>query len=408
MRRAVSKILLASVFFLCCVISGGQWTYGEEQKKDSSENVIPGNIYSLSAVLMDGDTGRILYDKEGSRPRPNASTTKVMTCILALEYGAGDDYVQVSANAASQPDVQLGMKEGEQYYLEDLLYSLMLKSHNDTAVAIAEHIGGSTEKFAEMMNEKAKKIGCKDTYFITPNGLDAEDENGIHHTTAQDLALIMRYAIQSRTFLKITETIEYSFSDLSGKRQFSLHNTNALLTMTDGVLSGKTGFTGDAGYCYVCACKREEKLFIIALLGCGWPNNKGYKWKDTLKLLNFGDENFSYQTCWKEPSLPVIKIEKGVQIDSAIGDEAVIQGILSVEDKEKNKKILLKKGEQMTYELKLKENIKAPVAKGEKIGTYSCILNGETIASYPVLSDRKIDALTYQWCVKQVFHGFFH
>lgn len=408
MRRAVSKILLASVFFLCCVISGGQWTYGEEQKKDSSENVIPGNIYSLSAVLMDGDTGRILYDKEGSRPRPNASTTKVMTCILALEYGAGDDYVQVSANAASQPDVQLGMKEGEQYYLEDLLYSLMLKSHNDTAVAIAEHIGGSTEKFAEMMNEKAKKIGCKDTYFITPNGLDAEDENGIHHTTAQDLALIMRYAIQSRTFLKITETIEYSFSDLSGKRQFSLHNTNALLTMTDGVLSGKTGFTGDAGYCYVCACKREEKLFIIALLGCGWPNNKGYKWKDTLKLLNFGDENFSYQTCWKEPSLPVIKIEKGVQIDSAIGDEAVIQGILSVEDKEKNKKILLKKGEQMSYELKLKKNIKAPVAKGEKIGTYSCILNGETIASYPVLSDRKIDALTYQWCVEQVFHGFFH
>lgn len=408
MRRAVSKILLASVFFLCCVISGGQWTYGEEQKKDSSENVIPGNIYSLSAVLMDGDTGRILYDKEGSRPRPNASTTKVMTCILALEYGAGDDYVQVSANAASQPDVQLGMKEDEQYYLEDLLYSLMLKSHNDTAVAIAEHIGGSTEKFAEMMNEKAKKIGCKDTYFITPNGLDAEDENGIHHTTAQDLALIMRYAIQSRTFLKITETIEYSFSDLSGKRQFSLHNTNALLTMTDGVLSGKTGFTGDAGYCYVCACKREEKLFIIALLGCGWPNNKGYKWKDTLKLLNFGDENFSYQTCWKEPSLPVIKIEKGVQIDSAIGDEAVIQGILSVEDKEKNKKILLKKGEQMSYELKLKENIKAPVAKGEKIGTYSCILNGETIASYPVLSDRKIDALTYQWCVEQVFHGFFH
>lgn len=408
MRRAVSKILLASVFFLCCVISGGQWTYGEEQKKDSSENVIPGNIYSLSAVLMDGDTGRILYDKEGSRPRPNASTTKVMTCILALEYGAGDDYVQVSANAASQPDVQLGMKEGEQYYLEDLLYSLMLKSHNDTAVAIAEHIGGSTEKFAEMMNEKAKKIGCKDTYFITPNGLDAEDENGIHHTTAQDLALIMRYAIQSRTFLKITETIEYSFSDLSGKRQFSLHNTNALLTMTDGVLSGKTGFTGDAGYCYVCACKREEKLFIIALLGCGWPNNKGYKWKDTLKLLNFGDENFSYQTCWKEPSLPVIKIEKGVQIDSSIGDEAVIQGILSVEDKEKNKKILLKKGEQMSYELKLKENINAPVAKGEKIGTYSCILNGETIASYPVLSDRKIDALTYQWCVEQVFHGFFH
>lgn len=143
-----------------------------------------------------------------------------MTCILALENGAGDDYVMVSDKAAAQPDVQLGMREGEQYYLEDLLYSLMLMSHNDTAVAIAEHIGGSTEGFAGMMNEKAKEIGCTDTYFITPNGLDAEDEKGVHHTTARDLALIMRYAIRSETFLKITQTREYSFTDLDEKENF--------------------------------------------------------------------------------------------------------------------------------------------------------------------------------------------
>lgn len=125
------------------------------------------NLYALSAVLMDGETGRVLYGKEAYKGRPNASTTKVMTCILALELAKGDDYVQVSGNAASQPQTRLGMREGQQFYLEDLLYSLMLKSHNDSAVAIAEHIGGSVEGFAEKMNEKAKELGCKDTFCYT-------------------------------------------------------------------------------------------------------------------------------------------------------------------------------------------------------------------------------------------------
>ena len=122
-----------------------------------------------------------------------------------------------------------------------------------------------------MMNTKAKEIGCKNTHFITPNGLDAEDSEGTHHTTAEDLALIMRYAVRSDTFRRITQTEEYSFTDLSGKRRFTVHNTNALLHMTDGVLSGKTGYTGDAGYCYVCACQKDDRIFIVSLLGAGWP-----------------------------------------------------------------------------------------------------------------------------------------
>lgn len=205
MRQAVLKILLPSVILFLSV--SGIWEnvqaeiFAEKNVVEKKELDIPvsggnpGSLYSLSAVLMDGLSGRILYEKGGDTPRANASTTKVLTCILALENGAGDDYVMVSSKAAAQPDVQLGLEEGEQYYLEDLLYSLMLMSHNDTAVAIAEHIGGSVEGFAEMMNKKAEEIGCTDTYFITPNGLDAEDENGKHHTTARDLALIMRYAI---------------------------------------------------------------------------------------------------------------------------------------------------------------------------------------------------------------------
>ena len=182
---------------------------------DMKETDGPGNLYALSAVLMDGDSGRVLYEKEGYTARPNASTTKVMTCILALEKGSGDDYVMVSENAASQPEVKLNLKEGEQYYLEDLLYSLMLKSHNDTAVAIAEHIGGSVEGFAKMMNAKAKEIGCTNTHFVTPNGLDSADAGGIHQTTARDLALIMSYAVKNKAFLHITQTRDYSFSDIT-------------------------------------------------------------------------------------------------------------------------------------------------------------------------------------------------
>ena len=126
-------------------------------------------------------------------PRPMASTTKIMTCILALENADEEEIVGISDDAASQPQVRLGVRKDENYYLKDLLYSLMLESHNDSAVAIAEHVAGSVEAFAEMMNRKALDLGCKDTHFVTPNGLDARDEEGVHSTTARDLAVIMKY-----------------------------------------------------------------------------------------------------------------------------------------------------------------------------------------------------------------------
>ena len=157
----------------------------------------PLELRARAAVLMDGDTGRILYGKNQDQTLPMASTTKIMTCILALENASLDDVVEVSSYAASMPDVQLNIREGEQYRLEDLLYSLMLESHNDTAAAIAEHVAGTREAFADMMNQKARDIGCRDTFFITPNGLDAEDPDTgrIHSTTAAELAGILRYCL---------------------------------------------------------------------------------------------------------------------------------------------------------------------------------------------------------------------
>ena len=387
---------------------------------DMKETDGPGNLYALSAVLMDGDSGRVLYEKEGYTARPNASTTKVMTCILALEKGSGDDYVMVSENAASQPEVKLNLKEGEQYYLEDLLYSLMLKSHNDTAVAIAEHIGGSVEKFALLMNEKAKSLGCTDTHFVTPNGLDAEDEGGVHHTTARDLALIMAYAIKNATFVHITQTRDYTFSDISGKEHYSVHNTNAFLDMETGVISGKTGFTGNAGYCYVCAVRQDEKLFIVALLGCGWPGNKNYKWSDTKKLLSYGRENYSYVLLPDLPDLPEITVTDAVpeenspypekDKDSAYPEQLQrrLKVHASLPEKEQTKRYLLKKTETIIWETELPDKIAAPVRENQKIGTLHAMLNGKEIVSCSVTSNEKIGRITYKWYVNKIFQDYFH
>ena len=368
----------------------------------------PEDLHALSAVLMDGDSGRVLYEKEGETPLANASTTKVLTCIVALENCPGDDYVQVSQNAESQPEVKLGIRTGEQYYLEDLLYSLMLKSHNDTAVAIAEHCGESVEGFARMLNRKAKQIGCKDTYFITPNGLDAEDENGKHHTTAEDLALIMRYAVRNQTFLHIAQTRDHTFSEITGKRTFSVHNSNALLDMMEGVLAGKTGYTAQAGYCYVCAWEKDGKTFVVSLLGCGWPDHKNYKWSDTKKLLSFGDYNYEYQTYWREPETKSILVKDGVESNRDIGTEVYLRGKCSVTADDREREILLKRGETVKCRMEIPSKVSAPVLKGEKLGRIAYYLEGKLIASYPVYAERAVEKISFKWYTEKVFHDFFH
>ena len=374
---------------------------------DMNETDGPGSLYALSAVLMDGDSGRVLYEKEGYTARPNASTTKVMTCILALENGKGDDYVMVSKNAAAQPEVKLGLKEGEQYYLEDLLYSLMLKSHNDTAVAIAEHIGGSVEGFAHMMNEKAKEIGCENTFFITPNGLDAELETDgtqkQHSCTATDLAAIMRYCAfvspQKETFLTITRTASRQFYSLkkaqdgtfeTGTRAVSAANHNAFLQMMDGMLSGKTGFTGKAGYCYVGALTKGEKSFTIALLACGWPNNRTWKWHDARLLLEYGLEAFD-QKSLQQPDLPKTLLVENGQLAK-----------VSLNCPKKEIRMLLSRGDQTDVRVSLPGQLTAPVEKGEQVGTVSYLVNGALYEQLPVTAAFGVPKITYCYCLKRL------
>ena len=373
-------------------------------------------LYSQSAVLMDGLSGRILYGKNAEQIRPMASTTKIMTCILALENGKTEEWVSASSYAASQPKVRMGVRKGEQYRLKDLLYGLMLESYNDAAVMIAEFIGGTREGFAAMMNEKARELGCKDTWFITPNGLDAQetDEKGeihTHSTTAKDLARILLYCIQEspkkEEFLKITRTSDYYFTDESGKRAFSCRNHNALLTMMDGALTGKTGFTGGAGYCYTGALFRDGRLYIISLLGCGWPPHKTYKWADARRLFSYGLEQYELTDIFKPEPEHTICTEGGICWGE--NPEGVLHAVMKQEETDSRLEILLNKEEkeQIRREVMLPERIFAPVKKGELLGNIQYSLGDRKLGEYGLYADRDIEALTVPAAWKHICGMFF-
>ena len=369
----------------------------------------PEQLYARSAVLMDADSGRVLFEKDGYKKYPMASTTKIMTCILALEEGDMNDIVTASANAVKQPKVHLGARKGEKFRFGDLLYSLMLESHNDSAVMIAEHLEGTTEKFAEKMNQKAIELGCKDTYFITPNGLDAADEQGVHSTTAADLATIMSYCIQksekSEVFREITGTKNYQFSNVDGTENYSCVNHNAFLNMMEGAFSGKTGFTGEAGYCYVGALKRDDRTFVVALLGCGWPNNRTYKWSDAKRLMQYGLENYTYRTINTEISLPYVKVKNGIPGNGKLWDKAKLK--LTIDKEERLREpVLLKEGEEIHVQTDCEVSMQAPVEIGDEVGEISFYVDGELLNKYKIISAERVDKRTLRWCVLQLIEEY--
>lgn len=373
----------------------------------------PNQLFATAACLMDGDTGRVLFGKREADPMAMASTTKIMTCILALENGGEQAVAIASAQAAAAPKVHLGVYEGEQFLLGDLLYSLMLESHNDAAVMIAETIGGSIEGFAALMNEKAAAIGCTDTHFVTPNGLDASDAGGDHHTTAADLARIMRYCIKTSPkateFLAVTQTRSYTFWDLEKKNMFNCCNHNALLDQMEGAISGKTGFTAKAGYCYTGALERDGKCLIVTLLACGWPNHKNYKWADAAKLLNYGLESYTYRDVldhsWKPGRIEVTDgVYDGLLQTKSSASLTLVSPAL---DPARSLPVLLKETEIPKKDIFLPELIEAPVKKGEKVGSVTYSIDGMLLAEYPVYAAETIEKIDYGWCMEQVAERLF-
>jgi len=372
-------------------LQSGEAQDSETQAAEAESAEIP-ELHAGAAALMDADSGRMLYEKNGYEKKAMASTTKIMTCILALEIGNPEDVVTFSKNAAAQPDVQMNGAEGEQYYLKDLLYSLMLESHNDTAVAIAEHIGGSVEAFAELMNEKAQEIGAFDTNFITPNGLDAPG----HQTTACDLARIAGYAIQNPEFLEIIRTPAHTFQELQGKRTVSVVNKDAFLTSYDGALGIKTGFTGEAGYCFVGAARRGEKTLITVVLASGWPPHKTYKWEDTRSLMDYGMTGYEKQTIvTPEQTISSLTILHG-------------QGISVIEPEiRETVRLLVRAGEDIQIKENLITDPEAPITEDTVVGTLDIYINGACFQSLPVYAGSDVRRLTYSYVFKELLYQYF-
>lgn len=374
-------------------------------------------LYALSACLMDADSGRVLYDKNADEVRAMASTTKIMTLIVALEYANEDDIVTVSPYAASMPDVQLNIRAGEQYRLGDLYYAMMLESFNDVAVTIAEYIGecyalnqddrtANTDikarsyddskkyvhTFTKLMNEKAKELGCENTYFITPNGLDAEDENGKHSTTAKELAVIASYAIKNERFNDIIGTRQYSFCEVNGTRNCSAYNKDAFLNQMNGAFGIKTGFTGNAGYCFVGALKSDGRTFISVVLGSGWPSNRTYKWKDTRKLMEYGINNFFPRTVFS-----TIEDYKDVRVKDGMEESAstCIKGDLS---------LILCDADDVRVVYELEDYIDAPVRVGDVVGKAIIYVNGQRMGSFPITAAAAVERANYMWYLKRLLN----
>ena len=385
-RRSIMIQLIVCIFI--CTIMGGRPDFFWAE-----ENL---SMYSASYALADGDTGRVLKGKKEEEPMANASTTKILTCIVTLENCSLEEVVTVSAKAVSQPKVRLGMKEGATYTLKELLYGLMLESYNDCAVAIAEHVAGSTEAFAKLLNQKAKEIGCKDTYFITPNGLDATDEYGFHHTTASDLCRMMAYCTwespQKEEFLKITQTRNFG----------SFVNRNSFLNQMEGVLSGKTGFTNKAGYCYVAAMEINGERYCIALLACGWPNNKTYKWKDARTLFEYGMENYT------QKRVKIDIAERQMRINGYIENADLIElnreNTLRISAKSKEYQILMSDEEKIHTEIVLYTDTKLPIKEGQIMGVCNIYLDDTYVDSFPLYACTSANI----WGWRSVFHTIFY
>jgi D-alanyl-D-alanine carboxypeptidase (penicillin-binding protein 5/6) len=239
-------------------------------------------VLSRAAVVMDASTGRVLYAKNPDLKCLPASTTKLMTAIVAIENKNLKDVVTISRNASLTPPHKAGLKAGDRVTVEELLYAALIGSANDAAVALAEAVAGSEARFVELMNRKAAAIGAIETNFINPNGLPGPGQ----HITATDLARIMNYALRYPKLKEIIGTRVAEISTEKGKAIF-LKNTNRLLWSDEDLVGGKTGFTQKARHCFVCAAERANDTILVALLG---SPSRSYLWKESEILINRGFE----------------------------------------------------------------------------------------------------------------------
>ena len=326
-------------------------------------------VEAYSAVLIDSITGKVLFEKRCHARRAPASTTKMMTAILALEHGKSDDIVCASERVCETPFGSLHLKPGEKLSLYHLLYGMLLRSANDAAECVAEYIGGSESKFAEMMNAKAKEIGAVDTHFVNPHGL----YDPKHYSTAYDLALIARYAIQYPLFNEIVRTKKARIDRSIDSQDVTLRNTAKFLWKFDGADGIKTGYTKEAGHCFVGSATRDGWRLISVVL----KSKKAGE--DTAAIIDYGFNNFK----------PVVF----AQGDKIVGTTKVSGGLVDQINviPASNLAFVVRKQDSVETRSDMQMmKLSAPVKKGEKVGTLIAYMNGRQAGSVDLLATESV------------------
>lgn len=352
-----------------------------EENKNSNKINNP-ELNARIALIYDRASGRIIYEKNGNKQTPMASTTKILTAIVTLENADLKETVTIESKAAGIGGSRLGLKKNDKITVNDLLYGLMLRSGNDAAVALAIHVGGSIEGFADMMNKKAEELGLTNSHFVVPHGLDNEG----HYTTAYELAKMADYALNIPKFKEIVSNKSATIY-INGYPK-AINNTNKLLGSVSGVYGVKTGFTNGAGRCLVSSCKRGELDIITVIIGADTNNQRT---ADTKELIEYAFNNFSLLNIgeiiqnkfeqWKKINGGRIYVNKGLE-----------NGVKLYLEEPKNSVMAVRKDsiDKIDIEVNSLFYMEAPVTKDQVIGNLRVIINGEEIEVLEIRAIREV------------------
>ena len=334
-----------------------------------------------SALLMDVNTGTVLYESNAHQQLAPASVTKIMTMLLIMEaVDSGkitlEDTVTASEFAAAKGGSQIYLKAGEMMSVSDMLKSIAVSSANDCATAMAEHLAGSEQAFVEMMNRRAQELGMQDTNFVNCTGLDDEDDARNHRTSAHDIALMSRQLLKNHPKIKEYTTI---WMDTVRDGTFGLSNTNKLVRFYQGATGLKTGFTSGAGYCLSATAERDGMELIAVVMGADTSQNRNAACK---QLLDYGFANFAVVTPELSEAEPVqVKLGKADCVSAVLGEG----GSLLVDKGQKS---------SITMEMTMEESVMAPVSRGQRLGTLTVRSGEQVLKEIPLVAQESVERLT--------------
>jgi D-alanyl-D-alanine carboxypeptidase len=352
MRKSIKKITTFVLIIIMLVLAIPYKIKAVDNNKNSTNK----NIYvdARCAIALDSKSKVVLYEKNAYELVPMASTTKIMTALVALKYGDLDRKIEISSKSANMRGSTVGYKKGEKISLKELIYGLMLRSGNDAAIAIAEGMGGSVGGFAKLMNEYAGEIGILNTHFETPHGLDSDE----HYSTAYDLAIVTSKAKENKIFNQIVSSKDVNGESYGFTRSY--HNINKILYQLPEADGVKTGYTGKAGKCLVTSAKVQGNDVIVVVLNCT-P-----RWKETIKIYDYVNKNYEFKKMFsKGESAAEVVLDKDI-LKLQYKDDVVIP---------------IKASAEYTVKIIKPEKINHSINKGDRVGRLDVYADGRLIYS---------------------------